>query len=199
MGGASIRVWRTPTAWGTLLALAAATAGVWMALAARPGIAPATAAACPNARAHPHQVVLPKIRRAIICLINDRRSKRDRHRLERNERLKLAAERHNRTMLARDCFRHRCGGEPGLNRRVKRTGYTEGRRSWGFAENLGYENTPLQMIRRWMDSRFNRRNVLNGDFRDIGVGVGWGVPVEGRDDSKFATYTVVFGWRRPQH
>ncbi len=53
------------------------------------------------------------------------------------------------------------------------------------------------MIRRWMDSRFNRRNVLNGDFRDIGVGVGWGVPVEGRDDSKFATYTVVFGWRRP--
>ena len=78
-------------------------------------------------------------------------------------------------------------------------GYTEGRRSWRFAENLGYENTPLQMIRRWMDSRFNRRNVLNGDFRDIGVGVGWGVPVEGRDDSKFATYTVVFGWRRPQH
>ena len=66
--------------------------------------------------------------------------------------------RHTRTMLAQDCFRHRCEGEPGLHRRVKRSGYTKGRRSWGFAEILGYENTPRQMIGRWMHSRFNRRN-----------------------------------------
>jgi uncharacterized protein YkwD len=139
------------------------------------------------------------MRRAIICLINDRRSKRERHRLERNARLKLAAQRHTKTMLAKDCFRHRCAHEQGLDRRVKRTGYTHDRRSWRFAENLGYENTPIQMIRRWMHSRFNRRNLLDPDFRDIGVGVGWGAPVEGRDDSKFATYTVVFGWRRPRN
>jgi uncharacterized protein YkwD len=197
MARVGMRAWRTPRAWTALLALAAATAGISLALALRPGIAPATAA-CPHASAQPRQVTLPKIRRAITCLINNKRSRRDRHRLEPNERLELAARRHTKTMLAQDCFRHRCKGEPGLSRRVKRTGYTEGQRSWGFAENLGYENTPRQMIRRWMHSRFNRRNLLNRDFRDIGVGVGWGAPVADRDDTRFATYTIVFGWRKPR-
>ena len=48
-----------------------------------------------------------------------------------------------------------------------------------------------------MNTRFNRRMLLNGDFRDLGVGVGWGAPVATQDDSEFATYTIVFGWRRP--
>jgi uncharacterized protein YkwD len=189
--------WRTPRGWTALLALAAATAGVSAALALGPAVAPATAA-CPHARAHPHQVALPKIRKAITCLINRRRSKRERHLLEPNDRLELAARRHTRTMLAEDCFRHRCEGERGLPRRVKKTGYTKGQRSWEFAEILGYENTPRQMIGRWMHSRFNRRTLLKRDFRDIGVGVGWGAPVADRDDSEFATYTIVFGWRKPR-
>jgi uncharacterized protein YkwD len=197
MARAGTRAWRTPRAWTALLALAAATAGISLALALRPGIAPATAA-CRHASAQPHQVKLPKIRRAITCLINNKRSRRDRRLLEPNERLKLAARRHTKTMLAQDCFRHRCAGEPGLSRRVKKTGYTKGQRSWRFAENLGYENTPRQMIRRWMHSSFNRRNLLNRDFRDIGVGVGWGAPVADRDDTRFATYTIVFGWRKPR-
>ena len=197
MARVGTRAQRTPRAWTALLALAAATAGISLALALRPGIAPAIAA-CRHASAQPHQVTLPKIRRAITCLINNKRSRRDRHLLEPNERLELAAKRHTTTMLAKDCFRHRCKGEPGLSRRVKRTGYTKGQRSWRFAEDLGYENTPRQMIRRWMHSSFNRRNLLNGDFRDIGVGVGWGAPVADRDDTRFTTYTIVFGWRKPR-
>ena len=197
MARVDTRAWRTPRGWTALLALVAATAGVSLALALRPGIAPATAA-CPHALAHPHQVALPKIRKAITCLINHKRSKRDRHLLAPNDRLELAGRRHTRTMLAEDCFRHRCEGERGLNRRVKKAGYTKDQRSWEFAEILGFENTPRQMIGRWMHSRFNRRIVLNRDFRDIGVGVGWGAPVADRDDSEFATYTIVFGWRRPQ-
>ena len=178
-----------------LFALAAATAGVWLGLSLGPGIAPASAA-CPHARAHPHDVALPKIRKAITCLLNKRRAKRDRHLLEPNDRLESAARRHTRKMLRQDCFRHRCKGEPGPHRRVKRTGYTDGQRSWRFGEILGYENTPSQMIGRWMHTRFNRRKLLHRDFRDLGVGVGWGSPVAGRDDGKFATYTIVFGWRR---
>jgi uncharacterized protein YkwD len=197
MARAGTRAWRTPRAWTALLALAAATAGVSLALALRPGVAPATAA-CHHALAHPHQVALPKIRKAITCLINRKRSKRDRHLLEPNDRLELAARRHTRTMLAEDCFRHLCEGERGLNRRVRKAGYTKGQRSWEFAEILGYENTPRQMIGRWMHSRFNRRTLLKRHFRDIGVGVGWGAPVADRDDSEFATYTIVFGWRRPR-
>jgi uncharacterized protein YkwD len=187
---------RTLRAGTALLALAAATSGVFLALALAPRIAPATAA-CAHARAHPHQVPIPKIRKAITCLINKERTRRGRHRLRRNRRLELAAKRHNETMLAQDCFRHRCKGEHGLTRRVKESGYTRGERAWRFAEDLGYENTPRQMLGRWLHSGINRHRMLKADFRDLGVGVGWGAPVAGRDDTKFATYTIVFGWRRP--
>ena len=180
-----------------MLALAAATAGVSLALRLGPGIAPASAA-CPHARAHPHEVALPKIRKAITCLVNKKREKRDRHLLEPNDRLELAARRHTRTMLAEDCFRHRCQGEPGLNRRVRRSGYTEGQSSWGFAEIIGFENTP-QPDDRALDEHALQppQRCSTADFRDLGVGVGWGAPVADRDDSEFATYTIVFGWRRP--
>ena len=179
-----------------LIALVAATVAVFLTLALQPGLVPATAS-CRHAGARAHQVSLAKVRKAITCLVNHQRSKRDRRRLEPNARLELAADRHTRTMLAKDCLRHRCPGEPGLNKRVRRTGYTDGQEAWRFAENLGYDNTPRQMVRRWLHSNFNRRNMLNPDFRDVGVGVRWGTPNPNLDDSKFATYTLVFGWRRP--
>jgi uncharacterized protein YkwD len=187
---------RTPRVLTWLLALAVATVGVSLTVSLAPGVAPA-AAACRHTKAHPHEVELGKVRKAVTCLINRKRAKRDRPELDPSRRLRLAARSHTKTMLAKDCFRHRCNGERSLPRRIKRSGYTKRQRAWRFAENLGYENTPRQMVARWMHSIYNRRNLLNGDFRDIGVGVRWGAPVEGRDDSKFATYTIVFGWRRP--
>jgi uncharacterized protein YkwD len=187
---------RTPAGWNALLALVGATGGLLLSLALAPGVAPARAA-CPHAYAHPHQVPLPKIRKAITCLVNKERSRRDRHVLRPNRRLERAAQHHDDAMLAQDCFRHRCKGEPGFNHRVRKSGYTRGERAYGFAEDLGYENTPRQMIGRWLHSPINRHRMLHRDFRDIGVGVGWGAPVAGRDDSRFETYTIVFGWRRP--
>ena len=53
------------------------------------------------------------------------------------------------------------------------------------------------MLARWLHSGINRHRMLQRDFRDVGVGVGWGAPVAGQDDSRFTTYTVVVGWRRP--
>ena len=186
--------WKLSPPWA-LFALVTAASVALLGFALQPGIAPAVGA-CRHAGAHPHEVGLPKLRQAVTCLVNHRRARRDRRPLDRNRRLGLAAQRHNDTMLAQDCFRHRCPGEPGLNQRVKKTGYTRGWDAFAFAEDLGYDNTPRQMVRRWLRSRFNRRNLLDPDFRDIGVGVGWGSPIATLDDSKFETYTLVFGWRR---
>lgn len=157
----------------------------------------ASAAACANARAHPGDVSLTQMRKAITCLVNQERKQRDRRPLKRNRRLKAAAKQHNEVMLATDCFRHRCTGERGLSGRARASGYTKGRKAWRVAEVLGYENTPRQMMGRWMNSGINRHRILKSDFRDLGVGVGWGAPIAGQDDSRFATYTIVFGWRRP--
>jgi uncharacterized protein YkwD len=183
-----------PRARGVLLGLLAALAALG-AFALGPGAAPA--AACANARAHPDEASLTQMRKAITCLVNKERERRDRRALKRNRRLKAAAQGHNDEMLARGCFRHRCSGERGLSGRVRASGYTKGRKAWRVAEILGYENTPRQMIGRWMNSGINRHRILKSDFRDVGVGVGRGAPVAGQDDSRFVTYTIVFGWRRP--
>jgi len=169
-----------------------------VALAVGPGVASASAA-CPHADAQAHEISLPKLRKTVTCLINRERTKRDRAALRPNAKLTTAAQGHNDVMLAKDCFRHRCPGEPGLGHRIRRSGYLKGQRAWRFAEDLGFDKTPRQMVKRWLHSHFNRRNMLDAGFQDIGVGVGWGAPKVGVDDTEFATYTVVFALRRPRH
>ena len=169
---------------------------ICVALLAGPTASAAAATDCANADAHPHDVSLVKIRAAITCLINEKRKAHGRVRLDSNGKLETAAQSHNDVMLDQDCFEHRCQGEPRLRHRIGKTGYLDGAKSFAFAEDLGFETTPAQMIRRWMKSRFNRKNILHARFGDVGVGVGWGSPVASQPDANFATYTVVFAWRR---
>jgi uncharacterized protein YkwD len=175
----------------TLLAL-----GAFVALAAAPGTT-AALAACPHANAHPHETSLSNLRTAMRCLINKKRAEHNRKRLKDNAHLARAAKRHTDVMLRKDCFEHRCPGEAGLKKRMKRSGYLDGAKSYYYAEDLGFDRTPKRMIGRLMGDPYNRGNILNGDFRDIGVGAGWGAPKKSRDDRKYATYTILFAWRRP--
>jgi uncharacterized protein YkwD len=185
------RVRRVPA---LLLAVAALAAAAWLALASSPSLT-AAGAACAHRNAGPGEASLGELRRSLTCLINRERHDRDRQRLDRNRKLQRAAQRHTKVMLEQDCFEHRCAGEPGFSRRVRKTGYLREAKEWAIAENLGYESTPREMLLRFIHKRFTRRNMLNPKFRDIGVGVDWGTPDPDRNDSKFATYTVVFGWR----
>jgi uncharacterized protein YkwD len=184
--------------WRAALALAAAATAALAVLALGSGAASASAA-CPHARAHAHEIPLPKLRKTITCLVNHERRKRDRRPLRRNADLRDAAQDHNDVMLAKECFRHDCPGEPGLGHRIRRSGYTKGQRAWRFAENLGYAETPRKIVKLWLHDHFNRHNMLDRGFRHIGVGVGWGAPKRGLDDSDLETFTVVFGLRRPRH
>jgi uncharacterized protein YkwD len=185
-------------AW-TALAVSAGAAAATVALCAGPGVASASAA-CPQADAKAHEISLPKLRKTVTCLINNKRAKHDRAALRPNKKLTAAAQGHNDVMLAKECFRHRCPGEPGLGHRIRRSGYLKGQRAWRFSENLGYEKTPRQMVKLWLHSEFNRGNVFDTGFKDVGVGVGWGAPDRRvTDESEFATYTVVFALRRPRH
>jgi uncharacterized protein YkwD len=184
-------------AWCAAAAALAGMGAAFFALAIGPGVAPARAA-CPHAKAHAHEVSLPKLRKAVSCLVNRERSEHDRSPLKPNANLKHAAQDHNDVMLAKECFRHDCPGELGLGRRVRRSGYTKGQRAWRFAENLGFDKTPRQMVKRWLHSPFNRHNMLDPGFRDLGVGVGWGAPKRGLDDTDLATYTIILALRRPR-
>jgi uncharacterized protein YkwD len=195
--GSTSSAGRAPDKLALALALFATASAAFLALALQPGLAPA-AAACAHAQAKPHQVSLSKLRGAVTCLVNHERSKRNRDPLKPDRDLKSAAQRHNRRMLARNCFKHRCPHEHTLGSRVKHSGYADGATSFRFGEDLGFDNTPRQLVKRLLHSKPNRRRMLKADFRDVGVGVGWGAPVAHVDDARFATYTIVFAWRKPK-
>ena len=178
-----------------MLALAPLTLVISMALGASPGTT--TAFACAHATDRPHQTSLAKLGKAMECLVNNKRAKHQLHRLKGNDRLATAARRHTKVMLKKDCFEHRCPGEPPLGKRVKRTGYTKGANRYFYAESLGYHRSPKRTIRKLMQTNFNRKNILGPDWQDIGVGAGWGAPGAGANGAKLETFTIVFAWRKP--
>jgi uncharacterized protein YkwD len=179
---------------GIAAALALFTLAAFVALASTPGTT-AALAACPHANAKPRTTSLANIRDAMRCLINNKRVQHGRERLKDNNHLARAAKRHTNVMLRKNCFRHRCPGEPALGKRIKRSGYIDGAKFYRFAEDLGFDHTPRRMIRRLMHSKYNRKNILGPDWCDIGVGAGWGAPKKSRDDRKFETFTILFAWR----
>lgn len=176
-----------------ILGAIAAALALTLALMARSGVAPADArGGCPHANTEPGEGSNGDFRQAITCLINKERTRRDKEALDANAKLRGVAGAHTDVMLQQDCFEHRCAGEPGLTKRLRDAGYLKGD-TWAYAENIGYESTPREMIDRWMGRRAHRKNILHGTFVDLGVGVGKGTPDPDRPDSDFVTYTTIFG------
>lgn len=76
-------------------------------------------------------------------------------------KLQKAARAHSRDMLQRQYFAH---GNTGA--RLKRHGY-----NWRtYGENIGYNSSPAAMHKAWMNSSGHRSNILNRNFREIGIG-----------------------------
>ena len=69
---------------------------------------------------------------------------------------------------------------------------------WLLGENLawgaGRLASPREIVRAWMASPGHRANVLRRRFRDVGIAVVAGTPVEGTGVG--ATYATDFGRRR---
>ncbi len=103
--------------------------------------------------------------------------------------LQKAARSHSKDMIQRDYFSHKTKGKnESACKRMRRFGY----RWRSCAENIGYNPTPDRMFRAWMRSSGHRRNILNGKYREIGIGAYTG------NYKRFRTtmYTVDFGTRR---
>jgi uncharacterized protein YkwD len=57
-------------------------------------------------------------------------------------------------------------------------------------------STPREVVAAWMASKGHRANVLRRSFREIGIGIEIGTPVELGPAVSGATYTADFGVRR---
>ncbi len=129
----------------------------------------------------------------MICLINKARTSRGGAKLNYDHDLENLAQDHTRAMVSDNCFTHRCHGEPSVKRRFRQSPYVKGSTSFQYAEELGYESTPRQMVARWIKASGDRKNLLDAGFEDFGVGVVKGAPEHGVPDRKFVTYTVDLG------
>jgi uncharacterized protein YkwD len=135
-------------------------------------------------------------RSAVLCLHNRIRRAHHLPRLHGDARLRRAATRHSHSMIRQRFFDHVAPGGSTLTTRVRTAGYLRRVLGYSLGENIGWGerglSTPRAMVRAWMNSPGHRRNMLNGSFRDIGIGIAQGTPA----GTPGGTYTTDFGKRR---
>jgi uncharacterized protein YkwD len=137
-------------------------------------------------------------RSAIRCLLNKERKKNGIGKLDKSRKLQKAAQKHNDVMMQKNCFAHQCPGEASLQARLSIVDYLiGGLLRWTYGENIayggGYLGTPKSIVKAWMKSPGHRANILNGSFRDLGVGFTPGTP--GNAGANGGLYTTDFGMR----
>ncbi|NML52680.1 CAP domain-containing protein [Streptomyces sp. R302] len=119
----------------------------------------------------------------VLSLVNAERAKAGCGPLTANATLARAAQGHSDDMAARDFFDHTNpdGADPGD--RVTAAGYP-----WStYGENIAMgQRTPEQVMEAWMNSPGHRANILNCDFKELGVGI---------HDDGGPYWTQVFGAR----
>lgn len=189
----------------SVAAVAAAVAAVALLLAgwtvasgAGGGIAAQRGASCGAAETQVEDVSVKALRKAVLCLANKARAHQGADRVGRDLALQKAAQRHAKTMSETDCLESRCPGEPDLEGRIRKAGYFEGARRWGYAENTGCAISAEAMVKSWLESSLGgyRANILEPKFRDLGVGVVEHGP-ESSCDAGLAVFSAVFAWRKP--
>ncbi len=160
------------------------------------GAVPIAGAGCAHANALPGQATPSQLRHATLCLINKARTAAGVGALKLNSDLTRMAKHHTKTMLGQNCLKHRCLDEVALPKRLKDSGYIDNATAWGYAEDLGYESTPSQMVSRWLNTTLDARNLLRAKYDDVGIAPVPGAAGIGIEDSAFETYTVDLGWRK---
>ena len=113
-------------------------------------------------------------------------------------KLQRAARAHSKDMIRRDYFSHNTKGRGSFEKRLKRFGYTpKGFKYYTVGENIaggnGPYSEPAKIMRGWMKSTGHRRNILNGKFRQIGIGTHTGTY---KRHKEWTMYTADFGTRR---
>lgn len=187
------RVMRRLTRTATALAAALALTGT--------APAAALAADCDGANDSPAETSLADARETTLCLLNEERTSRGLRPLREHVQLRSAAQSYAQLMDDENFFDHVSPGGSTMVDRLKRsTSYLRSGRSWVVGENLawgaGGAETPARIVQAWMKSPGHRRNILNGRFRDIGIGITPGAPVSGVSAaSGAATYVNEFGAR----
>ncbi|MER8184637.1 CAP domain-containing protein [Kitasatospora sp. NPDC094015] len=107
----------------------------------------------------------------VTDLVNAERAKAGCGPVTLNPKLSTAALQHSDDMVARHYFEHADPEGHHADSRIEAAGYRWS--SWG--ENIAYgQADPAAVMDAWMHSEGHRANILNCDFKEIGMGVNFG-------------------------
>ena len=197
----------------TAVALLAGCVGALAAVGATPAFAAharghrggaAVYAACQNTALQPTAQNLALIRSATLCLINRERRRAGERPLRPNRRLRRAAQAHTENMAFGNYFEHvgpggssRSGGGTPLAR-LRAVGYISSKRvGYEVGENIAWGTlrlaTPRAIVAAWMASPPHRANILDGRYRETGIGVSPHPPASLAHGQAGAIYTQDFG------
>lgn len=158
----------------------------------------ASARVCKRADAQPNRVSHRVVVRSTLCLLNNARARHGLPKLRLSRKLGRAARHHSADMARRGYFSHDSRSGASFLDRIRRAGYLHRARRWYVGENIAWGTgqlaTPRAIVRAWMNSRGHRANILNRQFRHIGVGITYNAPVRVAGRAA-ATYTTDFGMR----
>ena len=151
-----------------------------------------------DAELRPSQEDLDRIRAATLCLVNRERAAHGEAALQDNGNLAQAAQDHTQSMVSGDYFEHAGpGGQTPLDR-MRAAGYIYSPRiGYEVGENIawgtGSLGTPRAIVAAWMASPGHRANILDGRFRDSGIGASPHVPNSLAHGQAGGIYTQDFG------
>jgi uncharacterized protein YkwD len=160
-------------------------------------VAGAQAQDCAGTHLRPTRANLDAVRDAVLCLHNQERARHGLAPLRENPNLRSAASKHSIHMVDAQFFDHTTPSGATMLDRVRHTGYLRRAHGWSIGENIAWASGRLatagQIADEWMSSAGHRANILQPRFREIGIGIEIGVPVNGSHSG--ATYTEDFGYR----
>ena len=146
-----------------------------------PSHAAAATAPCADTGIAASQASAPVVGRAIRCLVNGQRTAHGLPPLRASRQLRVAAEAHGADMVAHRFFAHVSPLTGAITNRARRAGYVTSD-DYALGEDIawgeGELSSPDAIVTAWMNSPEHRAVILDRDFRDMGVGVIAGVPVQ---------------------
>ncbi len=153
--------------------------------------------ACANTELLPSATNVSQVREATLCLINEQRLQHGEVALVESTKLDGAAQGHSEDMVSGNYFEHTTPSGEEFQTRILASGYIPHGAAYELGENIDTAtlslSTAAAAVRAWMNSPDHRANILNGEFRETGVGVAPAAPAYFAEGMNGATYTQDFG------
>lgn len=138
-------------------------------------------------------VTLKTTEKRMLDLHNKTRADRGLRKLCVHPALQKAARAHSVDMINRDYFSHNTKGSgKTFATRIKEAGYRYRTAGENIAGGSGSLGSPDSIFKAWMKSSGHRANILNGKFREIGIGAAAG---NYKGTNGYTMWTADFGAR----